>query len=87
MKPIFLDSFRGAAADLKGAARTADNVLAALNTSPRVSTWDLSENAWLWRLIKDLIRDGRITEDKTEPYPWHRYRVSEAPNHPAGEKP
>ena len=72
---IMLDSFSGAAADLKGSQRTADNVLAALVRSPRLSCWDMSEHDWLRIAIAKLIKEGRITEDKTEPYPWLRYVV------------
>lgn len=74
---IFLDSFSGAAADLKPSERTSDNVLAALRRDPRISTWDMSEQPWLYRCIKDLINDGLIIEDKNEPFPWHRFIIKE----------
>lgn len=76
MDRIFIDSFSGPAADLRGKARTSENVLAALKKHPRVSTWDMSEHAWLRRCIADLQRQGLITEDSTEPFPWHHYVVS-----------
>lgn len=72
---IFLDSFSGAAADLKRGQRTPESVLTALRKNPLVSTFDMSENAWLSSCIDDLKRAGHITEDKNEPYPWHRYVV------------
>jgi DNA-binding HxlR family transcriptional regulator len=74
---IFLDSFSGAAADLKKGQRSAENVLAVLAKSPRVSTWDM-EAAWLRGALAQLQRDGLISEDKSEPYPWHRYTVTAA---------
>lgn len=72
---MILDSFSGAASDLKGAARTDDNVLAVLAKHPRVSTWDMSEHGWLRDRIASLKRKGAIEEVESEPYPWHRYRV------------
>lgn len=74
---ILIDSFSGTAAELKGSNRTADNVLASLRGNPRVSTWDMSEHGWLRTAIKDLERAGKVTEDKAEQYPWHRFTVSE----------
>lgn len=40
---ICLDSFSGAASDLKGDQRTPDAVLRVLRTKPRVSCFDMSE--------------------------------------------
>lgn len=77
MSRIFLDSFSGAAADLKKGQRSAENVLTVLAKNPRVSTWDM-EAAWLRGAIAQLQRDGPITEDKSEPYPWHRYAITAA---------
>ena len=76
--PIFLDSFSGGAADLKPANRTPNHVLAALSQDQRVSTFDMSEKPWLCGCIDILKRDGLIVEDKSEPYPWHRYNVTAA---------
>jgi hypothetical protein len=76
-RAIFLDSFSGAAADLKKGQRNEANVLAALAKSPRVSTWDM-EAARLRSCLKRLTLDGLIVEDKAEPYPWHRYTVTPA---------
>lgn len=77
MSRVFLDSFSGPAAELKGGQRTSANVLAALAKNPRVSTWDMSENPWLYACIKELKTAGKIIE-KDEPYPWHRYEIVEA---------
>ena len=70
-----LDSFSGPAALLPPSRRTPEHVLAALRMNPRVSTWDMSETAWLRGCIEALKNHGRIIEDKDEPYPWHRYIV------------
>lgn len=74
---IFLDTFSGAAAELKRGQRSPENVLDALRRDPRISTWDMSEHPWLCRCIDDLKRTGSITEDKNEPYPWHRFIIKE----------
>jgi hypothetical protein len=74
---IHLDSFSGAAAELKPRERTRENVFAALASDPRVSTFDMSEKPWLRSLIADLKRDGTIVE-LDEPYPWHRYSIVDA---------
>ncbi len=74
--PVFIDSFSGGAANLKPRDRTPNGVLAALQRDPRVSTFDLSELPWLRGCIDILKRDGRITEDKTEPYPWHKFNIN-----------
>ena len=68
-----VDSFSSPAAELPRGRRTAEDVLQALRTNPRISTFDLSEHGWLADAIHELKRDGRITEI-AEPYPWHHYR-------------
>lgn len=75
---MIFDSFSGAAADLPKGRRSSEAVLAALRIDPRISTFDLSEHAWLRGIVDELKRDGRIVEDRSEPYPWHRYVVQEA---------
>ena len=70
------DLFSGPAADLPRGQRTPEAVLSALRINPRVSTWDMSESPWLRDCIDSLKRSGEITEDKNEPYPWHRYHVN-----------
>lgn len=69
------DSFSGPAAQLPPSQRTPAHVLAALRRNPRVSTWDMGETPWLRGCIDALKASGQITEDKSEPYPWHRYVV------------
>lgn len=72
---MFIDSFSGDAALLPRRKRTPDHVLAALRVNPRVSTWDMIENAWLVRCIKALEHSGKIIEDEAEPYPWHLFVI------------
>lgn len=71
-----LDSFSGPAAQLPPNRRTPAGVLAALRINPRISTWDMSETAWLRGCIDTLKNNGQIVEDKDEPYPWHLYYIS-----------
>ena len=59
---VFLDSFSGDLAELKRGKRTPENALAVLNKSPMVSTWDMSENKWLYRLISDLKQRGMLDD-------------------------
>jgi hypothetical protein len=70
---VRIDSFSGQAADLKGSARTPENVLSALRRSPRVSVWDM-DAAWLRGCLETLQRQGLIVE-VDEPYPWIRFNV------------
>lgn len=74
---VFIDSFSGDLAELKRGKRTPENALAVLDRSPMVSTWDMSENKWLYRLICDLKHEGLIVEQE-QPYPWHRYKLTDA---------
>lgn len=73
---IYLDSFSGKAADLKRKDRTELNVLRCLSESPRLSVWDLSELAWLRNIVGGLRRSGMIV-DVDEPFPWHRFQLTE----------
>ena len=75
---MFIEYFSGALADLKKDKRTEENALAVLAKHPRVSTWDMSDK-WLCGLIDTLKRKGYIVEHD-EPYPWHRFEVTEAGN-------
>jgi hypothetical protein len=77
-RPIYVDSFSGSAASLPPSRRTPAGVLAALSKDPRISTFDMSELLWLRGCIDALKRTGRITEDTSEPYPWHKFNVVEA---------
>jgi len=73
---IFLDSFSGEIADLKRGKRTLENMLAVLAQSPLVSTWDMSEHAWLRNGIADMETDGLIVS-ADQPYPWLRYELTD----------
>jgi hypothetical protein len=73
---IFIDSFSGSAADIKPKQRTVENLMAVLKKSPRISTWDFSENHWLHRLVADSKKQGLVSEID-EPYPWHRFKVND----------
>ena len=48
-----------------------------LADDPRVSTFERGP-AWLESLLSELLKTGLLIEDKTEPYPWHRYALTEA---------
>ena len=69
------DSFSSAAAEFPPGSRSTADVLQALRTNPRVSTFDLSEHIWLANAINVLKRGGSITEI-ADVYPWHCYRVT-----------
>lgn len=70
-----LDSFSSAAAELPRGNRTVEDVLQALRTNQRVSTFDMSEHIWLANAIHELKRAGRIKEI-ADTYPWHSYQVT-----------
>lgn len=71
-----IDSFSGRVADLKRQHRTTERVLECLREHPRVSVFDM-DTAWLRMILMQLVRQGRIEDDKKEPYPWIRYKVIE----------
>lgn len=72
---MILCSFSGPASSLPPSKRNSVDVLECLRNHPRVSVWDMTELAWLRIAIGTLVRNGLIEDDKTEPYPWIRYRV------------
>lgn len=74
---MHIDTFSGAAADLPKGKRNVDNVLRALAKNPRVSCWDM-EADWLRNCLQRLQLDALISEDKREPYPWHKYDITPA---------
>jgi hypothetical protein len=76
---IYLDSFSGAAAELRPGHRSPFDVLEALKRDPRVSTFDMSETPWLRGAIDALKANGAI-ESVPEPYPWLRYKIKEQGN-------
>ena len=71
---MILDSFSGGAADLKPRHRTSADVLEALRRDPRVSTFDMSEHAWLRAAIADLKQSKQIV-DAPAAYPWCRFAI------------
>ncbi len=73
---VYLDTFSGSVSNLKRGHRSHEDVLAALERDPMVSTWDMSEHAWLRNTIGDLKRDGLIAEH-AQPYPWFRYALTD----------
>ena len=74
---IYLDSFSGAAADLPPSKRTPGHALRALARDTRVSTFDMSESCWLRGCIDALVQLEYIKPDPAEPYPWHRYTITD----------
>ena len=74
---IYIDSFSGTAADLPPSKRTPGHVLRALARDPRVSTFDMGESRWLRGCIDALVRLEHINPDPAEPYPWHRYDITD----------
>lgn len=75
---IYLDSFTNAGVvDLKKSMRNENGVLNALNINPMVSTWDMSENPWLCRIIDSLKENELIVSEKQE-YPWHKFVLTQA---------
>lgn len=75
MTAIFLDSFCGAIGELKRGHRTVLDGLRALDRDPRVSTFERGAT-WLERLLHDL-KSGGYVEEVPEPYPWHRYAITD----------
>ncbi len=74
MGKIFIDNFSGEVSELKGKHRTDENILKVLAANPLVSTWDMSENTWLWKGIARLKEAWLITELE-QGYPWHKYKI------------
>ena len=72
----FVDTFCGAIEQLPKGQRTVLYGLRALKRNPRVSTFERGPY-WLESLLAELQRDGLVTEDKDEPYPWHRFILTD----------
>ena len=73
---VFVDSFTGSAAHLPKGKRTPENVLEALRRDPRISTWDMDQT-WLRRCLASLEADGKIVDERKEPYPWLRFTIKD----------
>ena len=80
---MHIDYFSGSVIDLKKNERTEERVLQCLRDDPKVSTWDMSENPWLCRIIKSLEGKGLIIEEKAS-YPWHIFKAIKNPGKGAG---
>ena len=74
---VILCSFSGNLAELPRGKRTALDGLRALSTDPRVSVWERG-TPWLERLIADMLHQGLIEDDHSEPYPWCRFTITAA---------
>ena len=74
---ILIDSFSGGLGDLPKGKRTVMDALRVLADDPRVSTFERGP-AWIEALLSDLQFHGLVIEDKAEPYPWHRFKLTEA---------
>jgi len=80
---IHICSFASAVSDLKPKQkRDPIMVLRCLERNPRVSTWEMGEHN-LYLTINELKRRGWITE-LDEPYPWHRFGITEGGQHEGG---
>ena len=74
---ISIDSFSGRAAELPRKERTVQKLLQALAADPRISAFERG-NYWLANLLREARDRGLIVEDKAEPYPWHRFDLTDA---------
>ena len=74
---MHLDRFSGSLGELPRGRRTLADALRVLADDPRVSTFERG-TPWLERLIGDLQAQGLVKEDAAEPYPWHRFNLTDA---------
>lgn len=75
---MHIDSFTNVTVvDLKKSGRNENGVLYALKYHPRVSTWDMADNAWLRDIIESLEKKEMITP-VPESYPWHKWVITVA---------
>ncbi len=72
---IQIDSFSGAASDIKKKDRTIANLILVIEKAPMISTWDFSENKWLWQLVREA-KEQELIEELNQPYPWHKYKIT-----------
>jgi len=73
---VILCSFSGSLGELPKGKRTVQNALQVLAADPRVSTFERG-TAWLESLLAELLGLGLVTEDHAEPYPWHRFNLTD----------
>ena len=74
---VHLDSFSGSLGELPKGRRTLLYALAVLADDPRVSTFERGVG-WLESLLHELQFNKLVMEDKAEPYPWHRFNLTDA---------
>lgn len=74
---ILNQPYTGLAATLSPRHRTQKQLLQVLAHDPRVSQYDMEENAWLVDLLRELYKAGLVTA-VLDQYPWHRYTLTEA---------
>ena len=72
---IHIDSFSGAASDIKKKDRTIENLILVIEKAPMISTWDYQDNTWLWRLVTEAKKQELI-EELNQSYPWHKYQLT-----------
>ena len=51
-------------------------VLYTIMNNPRINTWEMGEHG-LWRTVDKLVKAGYL-EVMPEPYPYHRYKMTDA---------
>lgn len=74
---MVIDSFSGSLGELPKGRRTLVYALAVLADDPRVSTFERGAG-WLELLLHELQFNKLVIEDKAEPYPWHRFNLTDA---------
>lgn len=72
---IHITSFSGGASDLKKKDRTVANLILVIDRAPMISTWDFSDNKWLWQLVREA-KEQKLIEELKQSYPWHRYQIT-----------
>ena len=70
-------SFSGSLAELPKGHRATLDALRVLADDPRVSTFERGPG-WLESLLSNLRTQGLVVEDRAEPYPWHRFNLTDA---------
>lgn len=73
---VHFDRFSGSLSELPKGKRTIKNALRVLSADPRVSTFERGDQ-WLDSLLLELRMTGLVVEDMTEPYPWHRFDLTD----------
>ena len=74
---VHLDSFSGSLGELPKGRRTLVYALAVLADDPRVSIFERGVG-WMETLLRELQSAQLVIEDHAEPYPWHRFNLTEA---------